>query len=203
MRRTLAFAAEARRHLHRTDRKLRPIIEQVGDCSLQRVTNRFAALAWSILAQQISTKAAASIRRRLLAALAPKPLMPESLLQLSDGEFRDVGVSSAKAKYLRDLAEKVASGQVALRSIHTRDDENVIAHLTQIKGIGRWTAEMFLIFSLGRPDVLPVDDLGLRVAVQRLESLEALPAPDYLRSRGRPWQPFRSIATWYLWQSLK
>jgi 3-methyladenine DNA glycosylase/8-oxoguanine DNA glycosylase len=170
---------------------------------MQLETNRFAALAWSIISQQISIKAAASIRQRLADLVAPQRLEPESILALTPEQLRTAGLSAAKTRYLHDLAAKVHTGAVKLRTIHHEDDEAVIEHLVQVNGIGRWTAEMFLIFSLGRPDVLPVDDLGLRVGVQRLDGLPELPSKAAVQTRGAIWKPYRSVATWYLWQSLK
>ncbi len=199
----LPYAAQARRHLRRKDPALHPILERVGPFAMRRETNRFVALAWSIIAQQISIKAAAAIRKRLLDQFHPNRLSPALVHAANVDQLRAAGLSAAKARYLKDLAEKAHTGAVDLRNIHRADDETVIERLTRIKGIGRWTAEMFLIFSLGRPDVLPVDDLGLRVAVQRLCGLPALPGQAEVRERGAVWHPYRSVATWYLWQSLK
>jgi 3-methyladenine DNA glycosylase/8-oxoguanine DNA glycosylase len=198
------YAAAAVRHLRRSDRALAPVLDRVGAFAMRRLTDRFAALAWSIVSQQISIHAAASIRRRLLELFKPrKRLDPAALLALEFDTLRGIGLSRAKTAYIRDLAERVAGGHINLRGMHHRSDDEVIELLTEVKGIGRWTAEMFLIFSLGRPDVLPVDDYGLRVAVQRLDGRKELPKPSDVRQRGEAWRPYRSVATWYLWQSLK
>jgi DNA-3-methyladenine glycosylase II len=203
MPRRLPYAEEAVRHLRRRDRALRDIIDRVGPYAPRLQKDRFVALAGSIVSQQISTTAARTIYGRLVGLVAPRPLDPAGVLSLSDDQLRSAGLSRAKALYLRDLAERVAAGHVRLRSLHRADDEAVIEHLVQVKGIGRWTAEMFLIFSLGRPDVLPVDDLGLRAGLMRCDGLPELPTKADVRQRGAAWQPFRSVGTWYLWQSLK
>jgi DNA-3-methyladenine glycosylase II len=132
-----------------------------------------------------------------------KALDAQAIREIRRDRLRRVGLSKQKATYLHDLAARVADGAVDLDSIHERDDESVIEHLVQVKGIGRWTAEMFLIFCLGRPDVLPVDDFGLRAALRLCDGLPELPTRAEVRERGAVWAPYRSVATWYLWQSLK
>jgi DNA-3-methyladenine glycosylase II len=199
----LADPAGAIRHLRKVDRALAPILQRVGAFNMNRVRHRFSALVWSIISQQISIKAAAAIRQRLADRLRTRRLTPEAVRALSLEELRACGLSTPKARYLHGLADGVSARTVKLRSIHRRDDEGVIAELVQVKGIGRWTAEMFLIFCLGRLDVLPVDDLGLRVAIQKLDALAELPTRAFVLERGAIWQPYRSVATWYLWQSLK
>lgn len=197
-----AVYQKARRHLARRDPVLKQLIAGVGTCTLWHEPSRFAALVRSILAQQISTKAAAAIRARLETALQPGGVTPEGILALSDESLRAAGLSAGKARSLRDLSEKVHSGLVPLDQIHELEDEEVIARLVPVRGIGRWTAQMFLIFSLGRLDVLPVDDLGLRAGVQRVYELGALPGKVQLTEMAEPWRPYRSIATWYFWRSL-
>jgi DNA-3-methyladenine glycosylase II len=197
------YGPKAVRHLKVADPSLAPIIDLVGPFRPNWVGERFAALGYSIISQQISTKAAASIRRTLLDRLGPAGFTPQAVLQAKHQTLRACGLSKQKAVYLRDLANQVSKGRVELHSIHEHDDEVVIEKLVQVKGIGRWTAEMFLIFALGRPDVLPVDDLGLRAALQRLDGLAELPTKHEVRARGQPWKPYSSVATWYLWQSLK
>jgi 3-methyladenine DNA glycosylase/8-oxoguanine DNA glycosylase len=128
---------------------------------------------------------------------------PQSVLRLSTRRLRGAGLSAAKAKYLLDLARRVNRGDIDLDGIHELDDEQVIASLTQVHGVGRWTAEMFLIFSLGRPDVLPIDDFGLRSGIQLCDGLPTLPTRAAVRQRGDCWKPYRSVATWYLWQWLR
>jgi DNA-3-methyladenine glycosylase II len=193
---------KARRHLARRDPVLKQIVGKVGPCTLQIEPDRFKLLARSIVSQQISGKAARSIFARLVEATGKAGLTPKGILKLSDEKLRGAGLSAGKVRSMRDLAEKVNDGVVSLADIHEREDEEIIEHLIPVRGIGRWTAEMFLIFSLGRLDVLPVGDLGLRVGVQRHYGLEEPPKKDALTEIAAPWQPYRSIATWYFWRSL-
>jgi DNA-3-methyladenine glycosylase II len=192
---------KARRHLARRDPILKKLIASVGPCAIKQNPDGFAALARSIIAQQISTKAAASIHSRLLETLGGAGLVPTAILAHSDESLRAAGLSASKVRSLRDLAEKVHSGMVPLDRLPDMDDEAVIDALLPVRGIGRWTAQMYLIFSLGRPDVLPVDDLGLRAGVQDLYEMEELPDRKALTALGEPWRPYRSIATWYFWRS--
>jgi DNA-3-methyladenine glycosylase II len=193
---------KAQRHLARRDPVLKRLIGIVGPCTLWFEPDGFVALARSIISQQISTKAAAAIRARLEQTLAPQRVSAAAILAAADEALRGAGLSAGKVRSLRDLAEKVRDGTVPLKRLHTLSDEEVIAHLVPVHGIGRWTAQMFLIFSLGRLDVLPVADLGLRAGVQRQYGLPDLPPPAALEELARPWQPYRSVATWYLWRSL-
>jgi DNA-3-methyladenine glycosylase II len=192
----------AQRHLARRDPLLKPLIAAVGHCTLAPDTNHFGLLVRSIISQQISTRAALSIRLKLEQSLQPHGLKPAAILAASDEQLRGAGLSANKARSLRDLAEKVHSKAVPLKRLRDLPDEEVIEKLIPVRGIGRWTAEMFLIFSLGRLDVLPVDDLGLRVGVQRLYELPDPPTKRQLHELGEPWRPYRSIATWYFWRSL-
>jgi len=192
---------KARRHLARRDPVLKQLIATVGPCTLRTNPDYFVALARSIVAQQISTKAAQSIFGRLQEALGGT-VRPEPLLAASDEVLRGAGLSAGKQRALRDLAEKVHSGAVPLVELPHLDDEDVIARLIPVRGIGRWTAQMFLIFSLGRLDVLPVDDLGLRVGVQRQYGHPEPPGKKVLEQLAEPWRPYRSIATWYFWRSF-
>ncbi len=192
---------KARRHLSRRDPVLKGLIAAVGPCTMRHEPDGFAALASSIVSQQISTKAAASIHARLLQTLGDAGLRPANVLARSDEELRGAGLSASKVRSLRDLAEKVQSGAVPLRRLPKMPDEEVIEALLPVRGIGRWTAQMFLIFSLGRPDVLPVDDLGLRAGVQQVYGLGALPDRAALTEMAEPWRPYRSVATWYFWRS--
>jgi DNA-3-methyladenine glycosylase II len=192
---------KAQRHLARRDPVLKRLIAAVGPCTLQINPDGFAALARSIVSQQISTKAARSILARLEESLLPRPLEAAAVLALPEPQLRSAGLSAAKTRYLRDLAEQVVAGAVPLDDLHAMEDEEVIARLLPVKGIGRWTAQMFLIFSLGRLDVLPVDDLGLRLGVQEQYALPEAPGKDELTQLAEPWQPYRSVATWYFWRS--
>jgi DNA-3-methyladenine glycosylase II len=189
------------RRLGRRDPLLRPVIRTVGQCTLQPNPDGFAVLVGSIISQQISTKAAASIRARLVGLMPDGVLTPRGLLALSEESLRAAGLSGNKARSLRDLAEKAGSGAVRLTGTERLSDEEVIEQLVPVRGVGRWTAEMFLIFSLGRLDVLPVGDLGLRAGVRDVYGLEELPEKDALIAIAEKWRPHRSIATWYFWRS--
>lgn len=192
---------QAQQHLSHADPVLAEIISRHGPCRLRPQRQYFVALAEAILSQQLSVKAAATIFKRFKEKLNGR-VTPEKILQLRAPQFRAVGISRQKTSYLRDLAENWQDRRLAPRRFMKMNDEEVIATLTQVKGIGRWTAEMFLIFSLLRPDVLPVGDLGFRNAVQRAYGLRKLPAAKRLEQIAINWRPYRSIATWYMWASL-
>lgn len=193
---------KARRHLRANDPVMKAVIDAVGPCPLRPQRNRFPILVRSIISQQVSTAAARNIRSRLDAVLEPGGLKPENLARLAESDLRSVGLSRQKASYLLDLAEKTLDGTVRLDRISRLSDEAVIEMLTQVKGIGRWTAEMFLIFSLGRLDVLPVDDLGVRTAIKNLYGLEELPDKETCLGVAAPWRPYATIGSWYCWRSL-
>jgi len=186
----------------RKDPILGKIIDNVGDYSLKRRNHHFAVLVESIISQQLATKAAEAIFRRFT-KLYPKFPTATQILATRRSKLRKTGISGMKIDYLKDLARNIEDGKLKIKSLPKMSDEQVIEQLTQIKGIGRWTAEMFLIFSLGRQDVLPVHDLGLRKAVQFAFSLPQLPKPKEVDKLGERWKPYRSIATWYLWKSLQ
>jgi DNA-3-methyladenine glycosylase II len=190
----------------RRDPVLGKAIKQIGPCLLaeRQRKDHLTALVGSIVSQQLSTKAAATIFGRLV-ALFPDRVMPgcEALAALDDQTLRAVGLSGQKVSYLRDLCARLSDGRLILDDLDTLDDEEVIARLVAVKGFGRWTAEMFLMFRLHRPDVLPVGDLGIVTAVQRLYRLRKRPDPKRLMKLGEPWRPYRSVACWYLWQSLR
>ncbi|HEX9367501.1 MAG TPA: DNA-3-methyladenine glycosylase 2 family protein [Vicinamibacterales bacterium] len=162
----------------------------------------FPALVRTITAQQISTKAAATIHGRLIASM-PDGVTPEALLSLSDDQFRQAGLSRQKIGYLRDLASKVKDGALPVGSLHELDDEAVIEAIVTVKGLGRWSAEMFLMFRLRRPDVLPVHDLGIVTAISRLYGLRKKPTAARIIKIGEAWRPYRTVACWYLWRSLE
>ena len=174
-------------------------IERVGPCMLMPNPNLFETLVDAIVSQQISVKAADAIMARLRAALPDQLLTPETLLTLEHDALRAVGLSTPKARYIRDLTERVTGGLLDLERLPMQEDEVVIEELTRVKGIGRWTAEMMLIFALGRPDVLPVDDLGFVEGIRSAYGLEERPKPQEVRVRGEIWRPYRTFATWYLW----
>jgi 3-methyladenine DNA glycosylase/8-oxoguanine DNA glycosylase len=200
---TPADYARARRLLLRRDAVLAAVIRRHGPCGLAAAqrSDHFSALVRAITGQQLSTKAAATIYARL-AALMPDGVTPQALSVLSDDQLRAVGMSRQKGAYFRDLCDKVLSGALPLDALEAMSDDEVIAALTQVKGIGRWSAEMFLMFRLHRPDVLPVGDLGIVNAVKSVYRLRKTPTPDRIRTIGEAWRPYRSVASWYLWRSL-
>ncbi len=194
--------ADATIHLRRRDRALRNVIDRVGPCTLKLKKDRFATLVHSIVSQQVSGHAARAIFGRLRDRLANQ-ITAEELANLNVDELRSLGLSRQKAGYLHDLAEKTSRGEVRFASFGRMDDAAVIEELTQVKGIGPWTAQMLLIFSLGRLDVLPVDDFGIRSAVRNLYGLPDLPKRHETHAIAEPWRPFASVASWYLWRSLE
>jgi DNA-3-methyladenine glycosylase II len=192
--------AAAVKHLRRVDPHLRSIIDRVGPCRLEPHIDRFSALVRSIIGQQISSKAAISINRRLV-EMGGEPHHPTRLIELGEATLRTVGLSSAKARYVLNLAEAVASAQLPLDQFDDSwDDEAITQSLTAIKGIGVWTAEMFLIFALNRPDILPASDLGVRVGLRDRHGLAELPKPRDCHALAEAWRPYRTIASWYLWK---
>jgi DNA-3-methyladenine glycosylase II len=191
------------RHLRRADPVLKAVIRRVGPYTLKPQRDRFGMLVRSIIAQQISTAAARSINRRLHALVAPDPPTAARLAALSHDELRSAGLSPQKATYVHDLCARVADGRIELSRIGRRTDDAIIEHLVQVKGIGRWTAQMFLIFSLGRPDVFPHDDLGIRSALKNLYRLSELPDRPTSQQIAAAWSPYATIASWYLWRSLE
>jgi DNA-3-methyladenine glycosylase II len=182
---------------------MKEVIRRVGPCGLQLRRDRFHMLVRSILSQQISGYAAQAIRGRLEALVAPQALSAKNLAALSVEQLRTVGVSAQKAQYLLSLATKVRDGELRLNALGRLRDEAVIEQLVQVKGIGVWTAQMFLIFSLGRPDVMPCDDLGIRQAIRKLYGLEDMPDKATSLRIAESWRPYASIASWYCWRSLE
>jgi DNA-3-methyladenine glycosylase II len=182
---------------------MRQIVDEIGPYRLCTNRDRFGMLIRSIVSQQISVSAARSIHARLKALVSPNPLTPTTLLQRTESELRAAGLSAQKVAYMRDLAIKVDGGAVPLHSIGRRSDEEVIECLTQVHGVGRWTAQMFLIFALGRPDVLPDGDLGVRSAIRDRYGLAELPDKATCHQIASPWRPFASAASWYCWRSLE
>jgi len=188
-------------HFQRNDPALVPVIRSVGEFQLRRNRNYFRVLCKSIVSQQISTSAADTIYRRFQGLFEGRPT-PQKILRLPDDRLRSCGLSRQKTAYIRDLSARFQDKVIRPRRLPWQDNEEVIATLTQVHGIGRWTAEMFLIFSLNRMDVLPVDDLGLRNAVKKIYDLPQNPSAGALREMGRRWHPFQTVATWYAWRSL-
>jgi DNA-3-methyladenine glycosylase II len=191
---------KARRHLRGADPVMREVIDAVGPFTLRLERDRFGMLVRSIISQQISTSAARSIRRRLQ-ELAPD-MAAANLAQFTVDQLRSVGLSPQKASYVAELASKVNAGTVELRQIGRLSDERVVEQLTQVRGIGRWTAQMFLIFSLGRLDVFPHDDLGVRTAIRDRYGLADLPDKHTAHAIAVPWRPYASVASWYCWRTL-
>jgi 3-methyladenine DNA glycosylase/8-oxoguanine DNA glycosylase len=188
-------------HLKKSDPILRAIIERVGVCRMEFGEPEFCSLAESIVYQQLNGTAAATIFGRF-AALAGDPLTPEGILKLSDEQLRSVGLSKQKSAYLKDLSAKTASGLLDFARLPELSDDEVIQHLTQVKGIGEWTAHMFLMFSLRRPNVLPTGDYGVQVAMKKHYKKRKLPKPKDMQKIARAWEPYRSVACWYMWRSL-
>jgi DNA-3-methyladenine glycosylase II len=191
----------ARRHLARRDPVLKQLIGAVGPCTLRPGGEPFLILVRAIISQLISTRAAETIFARLAAAVSSPGVCPAAVLAVGEPALRGCGLSGAKARGLIDLATRITEGSLPLAHLPELPDDEVITHLTAVRGIGVWTAEMFLIFCLGRLDVLPVADLGLRAGVRDAYGLDDLPKPADLRARAEPWRPYRSIATWYVWRS--
>jgi DNA-3-methyladenine glycosylase II len=188
-------------HLKKSDPVLRAIIERVGPCRMEFGPAEFSSVAEAIVYQQLNGKAAVTIFKRF-AALAGEPITPEGILKLTDAQLRSVGLSKQKSAYLKDLAAKTAHGQLDFSRLPDLSDDDVIKHLTQVKGIGVWTAHMFLMFSLRRPNVLPTGDYGVQVAVKKHYRKRKLPKPKDMEKIARAWEPYRSVACWYMWRSL-
>lgn len=188
-------------HLRKCDPVLRAIIERVGPYRMEYGVPEFSSLAEAIVYQQLNGKAAVTIFKRF-AALAGEPLTPEGILKLSDAQLRGVGLSKQKSAYMKDLAEKTAAGLLDFSRLQDLSDDEVIKHLTQVKGIGVWTAHMFLMFSLRRPNVLPTGDYGVQMAVKKYYKKRKLPKPKDMEKIARAWEPYRSVACWYMWRSL-
>ena len=199
-------AGAAYRHLRNVDPIVGRLIDDHGPYTPRPTTEPYASLVRTILFQQLAGAAASAIQRRLYAMYdgdeARTPAPPE-LLETSDEDYRSVGVSRQKAGYLRDLARHVVEGQLDFEHVDEWPDDEVSAHLTAVKGIGEWSAHMFLMFQLGRPDVLPTGDLGVRIGMRIAYGLEDTPKPQEALTIGEPWAPFRSVASWYMWRAAE
>jgi DNA-3-methyladenine glycosylase II len=198
------------KYLSQTDPCLGEIIRSVGDFSIKICKDPFQSLVESIIYQQLAGSAARVIYSRFIKYYnndnnnnINSRLLPEQILSTPNSVFRSsIGLSNKKIEYIKDLSTKVIERKLDVSILHKLSDEEIIDQLIQVKGIGRWTAEMFLIFCLGRSDVLPVTDLGIRKAMQKKYSLSELPKPAEMLSIAQPWKPYRTVATWYLWKSL-
>ena len=188
-------------HLKKSDPVLAAIIERIGPFRMQYGDPTFHTLAESILYQQLNGKAAETIFNRFT-AVAGDPVTPQGILKLSDAQMRGVGLSRQKTAYLRDLSEKTKAGLLEFERMTDMSEEEVIAHLTQVKGVGVWTAHMFLMFTLRRPDILPTGDYGVQAAIKKHYKKRKWPKPAVMLKIAKPWVPYRSIASWYLWRSL-
>jgi DNA-3-methyladenine glycosylase II len=190
-------------HLKKADPVMRAIIERVGAYKIEHSEPSFGTLVRSIVNQQLSGKAAAVILGRLVAMLPEGKVTPDAILKLTPVRMRKAGLSKQKTAYIRDLARRTNKGHIKFETLQDLPDVEVIEHLTQVKGIGVWTAHMFLIFALRRPDILATGDLGVRVAIRRAYQLEELPVPKQIEELAAAWRPYASVAMWYLWRSLE
>jgi DNA-3-methyladenine glycosylase II len=195
--------AVAIEYLRARDPVMAEIIERVGKCEIRSEPDLFTALVRAIISQQISTSAARSIYGRVMALRRSGETIAEALCRATPDELRAAGVSPQKMRYLKDLALKAVSGVIRLDAIERLSNEEIIRELTQVKGVGVWTVQMLLIFSLGRLNVLPADDLGVRTAIKRLYKKRSVPKPRQLAKFHKLWQPYASIASWYCWRSLE
>ena len=188
-------------HLRQADPVLAAIISQVGPFRMPQRPADFWALSRSIVFQQLNGKAASTIWDRLEKA-AGGQVTPESVLALSEAQMRACGLSRQKLSYVRDLARRTVSGEIDFAKMPEWTDEEVVEHLTRVRGIGEWTAQVFLMFALRRPNVLPTGDYGLRAAMKKAYRMRTLPKPKRMHDVAKPWHPYRSVACWYLWRSL-
>lgn len=200
---TTSNTGKALAHLKNADPVMRRVIEQVGAYSLKPKGGRFELLVRSILSQQISVAAARTIRRRLVTALPGKRISANGIATLDDDQLQQIGISRQKRGYIRDLTQHVLNGTLNFRRLSRLPDGEVITELIQVKGIGVWTAQMFLIFGLGRSDIFPPDDLGIQNAIHALYSSKTRRKRQQLEDLAAVWAPYRSVASWYLWRSLE
>src|SRR3954462_9009446 len=196
---------QALAHLRKADPVIARVIDQVGPyrAEVRRTGTHYDALVRSIVFQQLSGKAAGTIHRRFLELYPGKRARAELVLASAEEQLRSAGLSRQKIGYLRDLSARVADRSLPLAHLGRLSDDQIIEHLVQVKGIGRWTVQMFLMFRLGRPDVLPELDLGVQNAIQRAYGLKKRPAPKDVLRIGEKWRPYASVASWYLWRSLE
>ncbi|HEY3288285.1 MAG TPA: DNA-3-methyladenine glycosylase [Gemmatimonadaceae bacterium] len=197
-------AVKAVAHLRAVDPVLADVIARVGPCQARARMEgtHFGAVMRSIVYQQLSGSAAATIHGRVLALFGNREPTPRAVLRMDETRLRAAGLSGQKTRYIKDLALHAAERRFPMERLHELDDAAVLETLTQVKGVGRWTAQMFLMFRLGRPDVLPDLDLGIQKGIQQAYGLRRLPTPQQVLKRGIPWAPYRTIASWYLWRLL-
>jgi DNA-3-methyladenine glycosylase II len=191
-------------HLNQNDPRLAAVISAAGKCTIKAHKQHFYSLIRAIIGQQLSGQAADSIIRKFFNFFNGKP-DASLILQVPDDVLRSLGLSGQKIKYIRDLSEKIASGEINLKKLSTAPDDEIISELTLVKGIGIWTVQMFLIFTLFRPDVLPLNDLGIKKGIMKVYNLRSLPGEKKILaiSRKNNWAPYRTLASWYLWKSLE
>jgi DNA-3-methyladenine glycosylase II len=199
-----AFGRKAVAHLKKVDPVMAEVIEKVGSYKGWPASDgtHFDAVARSIVFQQLSGKAAGTIHGRFQGLYGGRTPLPSELAITSDEQLRAIGLSRQKSAYLKDLGARVASGELSIETLHELSDEEIITALTQVKGIGRWTAQMFLMFRLGRPDVLPDLDLGIQKGIQRAYRLRKLPTPERVLKIGAKWTPYRTVGSWYMWRLI-
>jgi len=190
-------------HLKKVDPVLASIIEQVGAYRIQYREPVFQTLVRSIVYQQLSGNAALTIFSRLIEGAKTEPLTPEAILKLRPQKMRKLGLSQQKLAYIRELARMTRDGEIQFERLAELEDNEVIAHLTRVKGVGVWTVQMFLMFALRRSDVLPVGDLGVRMAMKKAYGFAELPKPEEIERIAAAWKPWCSVACWYLWRSLE
>jgi DNA-3-methyladenine glycosylase II len=188
-------------HLKKADPVLRAIIERVGPCKMEYSPPEFHSLAEAIVYQQLNGKAAVTIFKRFT-DLAGDPVTAAGILKLTPEQTRSVGLSKQKSSYLFDMAQRAQRGELNFTDLKEMSDDEVIMHLTQVKGVGVWTAHMFLMFTLRRPNILPVGDFGVQMAIKKHYRKRKLPKPADMEKIARAWEPYRSVACWYLWRSL-
>ncbi len=191
---------KALKHLRKADPIMASIIERVGPYTMQYREPVFQTLVRSIVYQQLSGKAALTIFNRLVAAAKVDPITPEAILKLRPQKMRTLGLSQQKTKYIRELATMTRDGEIQFERLAELEDAEIVAHLTRVKGVGVWTVHMFLMFALRRPDVLPVGDLGVRMAMKKAYGLAEMPTPVEMEKIAASWKPWCSVASWYLWK---
>jgi len=200
----LRFSATAAyKHLRTVDPIVATLIQQHGPYRPRPAMDHYESLLRTILFQQLNGKAASSIQARWMALYGDRYPTPTELLATTDEAFRTAGISRQKTGYLRDVAERTLAGSLDLRNVEALPDEEIITQITAVKGLGEWSAHMFLMFQLGRPDILPIGDFGVRNGMKIAYALPEMPTPAQAREIGEPWAPYRSVASWYMWRATE